>query len=453
MKNLRSSSGSKRPGLPPSCPSPLPPCGEKLGLVIPIRRRAGYTLMELMVGTGLLVLLGAGLAAFLRQAIDIWHTAETRGQAYERGRVLLELIAEDLRSTVVYSDADGTREWIRFIADAGVEGGQRLRFVRTIGGEMSDPLLRYGGQYLTVRGDAFYDGWKDVSEARDGVLAPPSGMMEVLYQLDPRPEEHRLWRAVRAPIGEAGTLFVDDNIDPPPPPTSRSTTKKSARKEPPSKRTRGRPGDQEPPPELPNFYLDRLGSSVGEDVLYLGFRFWTPHTTTWADKPVSARGRGQESGPSHYWDSTRALLDVSRVEPYWRRHSDSLSDFSDDVFPELVEVTLVIANRHGPLGLRLADDMGEKDQEFQVTDPIEPPPEGEKLYLLVEREWVAVQSVNGRTLRVAPKGRGARWTRAARHIRGSRVEEGVTLRRVVPLPSFRSELRVSDSASRRRGTR
>ena len=414
------------------------------------RRRCGYTLMELLIGTGLLVLLSAGLAAFLKEAIDIWRTAETRGQAYEQGRVLLELVAEDLRSTVVYSDANGTREWIRFIADNAEEGGQRVRFVRTIGGEMSDPLLRYGGQYLTARSEAVYDGWQDVSEARDGTLAPPSGMMEVLYQLDPRENERRLWRAVRAPIGGAGSLFVDTNVSPPP----SSRVKAPSEPKRPMARSRGQQQSAAPAEGRPDFYLERIGTPIGDGVLHLGFRFWTPHTTTWKNMPVTTRTRdSQGSGPSRFWDSTRATIDVARLEPYWQRQPASLDDFSDDVFPELVEVTLVVAEPQGPLGLRLAESAGENDEELQVTDSVEAPPAGETLHVLVEKEWIEIQSVKERTLQVARKGRGARGTRAVRHLRGSTVEMGLTLRRIVPLPSFRSELQTRESETRRRRTR
>ena len=201
----------------------------------------------------LLVLLGTGLVSLLRNGISIWDTAESRGVAYDRARAVLERVADDLRSAVARAGPTAGHSWVRFVCDLGPEGKQRLRFVRTIAGEAADPFFREGGKLLTSRGGEVYDGLGGAPERDAGYLAAPAGLMEVLYTLDPRPGAKRLWRGVRSPIGGPGSLFVDENLE---------ADGKASR-------------------------LEEVAVPVSDDVLFLGFRFWTWGTNTW--KPVSTK--------------------------------------------------------------------------------------------------------------------------------------------------------------------
>jgi hypothetical protein len=116
--------------------------------------------------------------------------------------------------------------------------------------------------------------------------------------------------------------------------------------------------------------------------------------------------------------------------------SDSLEDATDDVFPERVEITVVISeDADAILGARLAEDLPEKAGDLTLTDPIELPEAAEDRYILVDDEWIGVEGTEGLKLSVARNGRGARWTRAAKHEKGARVEIGVTFRRVVEVPA------------------
>ena len=59
--------------------------------------------------------------------------------------------------------------------------------------------------------------------------------------------------------------------------------------------------------------------------------------------------------------------------------------------------------------------------------------------VLIDGEWIAIESWSGRYLTVAENGRGRRGTGASAHDRGARVVTGLGFRRVVVLPSFRSD--------------
>ena len=161
---------------------------------------------------GILVVLGSGLATLLTQGISIWRRAENRGRVYDQARILLERMAEDLRSAVVLSGSGGGSSWVRFICDEDYLGRQRLRFVRTISAETSNAILRQGGKYLTITTPAVYDGRNDKWEAGGGDLGAPGGLMEVIYLRDPRASETYLWRGYRSPVGGLGSLFNESTL-------------------------------------------------------------------------------------------------------------------------------------------------------------------------------------------------------------------------------------------------
>ncbi len=415
---------------------------------LPGCRSAGYTLMEIIVATGLLVALGGGLVTLLREGVGIWETASERGRVYEEARAVLDLITEDLRSTAIRAHSSADDSWIRFLADAvspethgkqksEFRAVQRLRFVRTTGGEMADPILRHGGKKLASRTPLYYDGSPLSGAAESGLLRPAAGTMEVLYMLDPRQDSRTLWRAVRAPVGGADSLFIDANVAPPlkavtPPkaPAKPAGSAATSATDPTAKTTA-------PPPAPPPFYLSRFATPVSEQVLYVGFRFWTRSTTTWAEtESTSARAATVAVGPSWYWDSTRALLrPKSRTRT---TRTGSVEDASDDVFPEFVEVTLALEPKEEVLGPRLTAPMTAQDSTIQLSTPLDLPERAGGNYVLVGNEWIAVERLSGSTLAVRKGGRGVRGSTPSAHSRGTRVRSGIEFRRVVAIPSYRT---------------
>ena len=408
---------------------------------------AGYTLMEVLIAMGILVTLGGGLVSLLGHGVSVWNTAEKRGRAYETARAVLERIAEDLRGAAVRRDE--SRVLARFLADEGPAGRQRLRFVRATSAESSDPVLRQGGRFIGPRAPALYDGFDDASEGASGTLRPAGGLMEVLYLLDPRPEGRSVWRGVRAPTGGPDSLFIDSNVE------AEAALPRSA-PPPAAAKEAALPGKTA---VVERFYLEDVAAVVADDIIHLGFRFWTQATNTWDDVPPldDPRRPGARSGPSAFWDSTRAVLDVpaGREEGSWRPVPGSLEDPSDDVFPERVEVTVVVGEEEMLFGPRLAETLGEKDKALTLTAPLALPDAAADRYVLVGGEWVQIESVDGLRLVVTPSGRGARFTKAARHDAGARVEAGLTFRRVVEIPGFRTGAARSEepTTTRRRRSR
>jgi hypothetical protein len=371
--------------------------------------------MEILVAMSLFVLVGSGLVAFLNQAVRIWRTSESRGVVYERARAVLDRVADDLRATITQPTSETDAGWIRFVADEGAGGRQRLRFVRTTSGETADGLLREGGRFLLERTPAIVDGIADPVEAASGLLAAPAGSMEVFYMLDPRPGTHLLWRAMRAPAGGPGSLLVDRNVEP-----SRVSEREAGER----------------------IFLEEFAVPVSRDVLHVGFRFWTPSTNTWRDVPPRVQPRrGEASGPVLLWDSTRALIERSRDPGQfgWTRRGGSLDDPSDDVFPERVEVTVVIRGDYDSDPVRLAAVATELADTLRVSGRLELPEEPLDRFVLVGDEWMRVEALSGDRLKVAAGGRGARFTQPAKHVLGTLVETGVTFRRVVDIPAYRRQ--------------
>jgi hypothetical protein len=277
--------------------------------------------------------------------------------------------------------------------------------------------------------------------------------MEVFYMLDPRPGNAVVWRGARAPPGGPGSLFVDRNVDEPGEPRepARSRSRKEAKKEKPGE---GAPAPSPPVPEDEAFFLRVFAVPIAEDILHLEFRFWGPTTNTWDEVPCLADPRpSQRSGPLWYWDSTRALLDtgVSRDEWNWKPRDGSLADGSDDIFPERVEVVVVIRESDDPLGPRLAEDLGDKDGTLTLTAEVPLPEDPADRHVLVGGEWIAIEAAAGNKLAVAASGRGGRGTTAAKHERGTRVETGTAFRRVVEIPGFRTGAGPRDESPRRPG--
>ena len=395
-------------------------------------QREGYTLLEVLIAAGILSMLGAALVTVLTQGVSIWRRAENRGRVYEKARVLLDRLANDLRSTVI---ADSIRDggepadggtWFRFLADHDDAGRQRLRLVRTISGETEHALLREGGKYVTTGVAARYDGKQDAWEAQAGLLAAPGGFEEVFWALDSREGNTTLWRSVRAPIGGLGSLFHDGNIQ-----QSASSRQKTS-----GKLTAGTERtavvDTRPP-------FGGMARAQTDGILFLRFSFWGPTTTTWDPSvlPLCKPRPGKGSGPLFHWDSTRAILDYggSSGEYTFEAREGSLFDSSDDIFPARVEITLVLGDAGDTV--TLSEPITASTSNFLVSRALSISTDPRDRFLRVDDEWMEIESIRGRAVVVAGGGRGARGTAAGGHGRGSLVQMGTTFRRVVEIPGNR----------------
>ncbi|MEM7235847.1 MAG: hypothetical protein AAF517_27010 [Planctomycetota bacterium] len=388
------------------------------------QRIVGYTLLEVMVATGIMVVLGGGLVSLMSQAIRLWNNAERSARIYDQARAVLDIVASDLRSTAVHGTGGSAQSDVRFICDSDLYGNQRLRFVRTISAETADPILRDAGRVLRLGEVETYDGKGDAREAREGRLGAPGGLMEILYALGPSSDSKELWRGFRAPIGGTRSLFQDRVI------AGEQRSRGLRAKKRVSKKV------------LHEQAMEEIAAPISRGVLFLGFSFWGPTTTTWDPtvKPRVRPARGEESGPVFLWDSTRAILDETgapKDEFAFRKRQESLTDIADDIFPEMVEVTVVVGDDDSDLGVRLDRDLTAGATKLVLSRAINLPEDPRSRFLRIEREWMAIKSVAGRTVVITKDGRGARGTLPKEHSAGSRAFVGVTFRRVVEIPGYR----------------
>ena len=98
--------------------------------------RGGFTLVELLLATGLLALLVMLVFQLFDRTLSLWRTGETRRSTMEQATVVADLLADDLRSLEPGAAGDLVVEWTRHDLDAdGVldAAWPRVRMVRIAG--------------------------------------------------------------------------------------------------------------------------------------------------------------------------------------------------------------------------------------------------------------------------------------------------------------------------------
>lgn len=423
-------------------------------------RNRGYTLIEVLLAIGIFAFLGTALIALMRQGVFLWHTAESRGRVYERARAILDTMGDDLRSMGTDVGDRGSRFWIRFLCDEDSLGRQRLRFVRTIAAETSDPIARNGGEFVAVGEGGYYDQNDDLVEIEEGRLLAPGGYQEVIYALHPDPAGNTLLRGVRSPIGGDGSLFIDANLELSLRDAAREGGRKRGKKGAEGARGFGRGSDKElgekattPVKERAATRLESVAHPLVGDVLFIGYRFWLPTTNTWnSDHPPRRRRGKAPSGPTDYWDSTRAILSEESRDSgtfAWKTIKDSLTNPHDDLFPERVEISLVLRGNIENRGIELTRPLSTGSDMIHVNRLPDLPEDGPMRYIMVGDEWIRYENFDQGRIMVARDGRGARGTSPAKHPAGMPLEIGTSFRRVVELPTFR--LPVDWNSDRREG--
>ncbi|MBI5366756.1 MAG: hypothetical protein HZA54_06945, partial [Planctomycetes bacterium] len=219
--------------------------------------------------------------------------------------------------------------------------------------------------------------------------------MEILYALDPDPEGDRWYRAY-LPGPVVGPEPFDEELLASP------------------------------------AFFGAAGELVARGVVWVGYAFWAPGTTTWdlgvPPRASGVRGTG-DAGPDPRWDSTRALdrdfalflKTIPRVPPL------------ADVLPVSVRVTVTVEadpGRARPVTLGAALTAADNERAL-VSSSAELP--DAPAALLVEREWIAYTEKGDGWIKIGT--RGARGTAPAAHESGARVRFGTTFERTVAIPA------------------
>ena len=360
----------------------------------------GFTIIEMLVAISIFIVLGGALVAMSHQAMDAWRAGETKRLTYERAEAVFSQIALDLQAAYTREPTDGKFiPMARFFATGGGTEPGRLSFVRSFETGPERSFTYYAG---SKRGASkpYTDGFT----GDPATLGPLGGLLGVTYHLDGR----KLRRAALAP-------------------------------------------PESPAKNLLSTTGDRKGEVLTDNCLYLGFRFWTQHTRNWSAAPPrpsrkSWGGKGRSVGPETIWDSTRGAGVETVDEKSGRKRPFSLSrgpasrDYpADDVFPEIVEVTLVVEPdaKRAPR-TELADGLGISGKVAYVKSTSAlPDPERGAPYLLIGGEWVRCSKVIEGAYKIEK--RGVRGTAPGSHPAGTEVRAGTTFLFRVYVPGYRED--------------
>ncbi len=366
----------------------------------------GFTLIELLTAIAIFSILVVMLFQMVKSALDVWALGERGKDATEKSAAVLDEIATDLRMLRADSPLGSTNAPVRMISDYAEYDFdldrtpdsvvQRLRFVRALPEERTDPRLRVAGDEVGAK-----SGFTEGTETASPTL-PPCGLAEVFYSTLKTPEKGvdparlTLVRGMRSPIGRAGSFLAV---------------------------------------ELPDDVraLQRDTIRLADGVLYLGFQFWSRDTSDWNAK------ENDEGGPLTTWDSTRALLLDKQGHDKFLLAKDaaSLANADDDVFPRRVRVTLVVERDEDEAAMMvLEQDLSASTQRVKLSPLRLLEPLATYKYFKIGGEWFEWIEIRGDEVVVK---RGVRDTLPDNHAAGSRVHIGTTFERTIEIPVYRED--------------
>lgn len=384
----------------------------------------GVTLIELMVAMTVFLLLGLMLVGLLSGALSLWRECESGGVVYERAEEVLRAIEEDLSAAFTHAPAGTNDVRAQFLCEpdpdaAAPAGAQRLLLVRTFGGGPERVFLAEAGDRVDATGWPPSGGLPAGPDDMD--MDPTTGRIdEEYYDGADEDRDGFVDEDLRAVGGLASVCYVRRGRD----------------------LLRGVRAPVDAPPEA----AARCAQKLCGDVLYLGFQFWTQETETWADLPPVPAKKGARRGPERIWDSTRGREGALKGFLF-HKGPDSLDNPSDDVFPELVRVVLVVepsAERGRRTVLRRELLAGETHIRVGSTrgfpEPakrLDPGGRTEGAYALVGDEWIEYDERLDQALHIAR--RGCRGARKRDHPEGTEVRVGRTFVAVFRVPAYRED--------------
>lgn len=398
--------------------------------------RRAFTLLELLVSMSVLVILGGSLILILRGGLATWRRGEARQTTYAAAQSVLGQLREDLTAVAPpYDTPPGGLGDVdaRMLCEVDAAGRPTLFFVRTIKAESEHPITGLAGN--TIGADSVVDYRDDLDEARASRLRATGGLMEVGWVLG---QDGVLYRGMKAPVGPPGSLFELGGYDLAPP--VQAIVEAGERPAQGAAPVPGAAPPGAPAPAAPG--VAALLRPFATDVLFLEYRFWHQHCTTWSvdRKPVKFPREREQSGPLQFWDSTRAILapvdanDPRRFETF--KAQASLQDPRDDILPAKVRIELTL--REAPAAgstTTLTRPITARDTELFVQEPGRLGTQGG--HLLIDDEWIQYSEVVGE--RVTVTKRGARATRPADHVAMMDVVAGRTFVVVVAVPARRED--------------
>ncbi|MHC4821900.1 MAG: PulJ/GspJ family protein [Planctomycetota bacterium] len=401
------------------------------------RRSAGFSLVELLIAMAIFSVLGLALIALLRQSTVFLEQGQSGSERYDMLETADRIFQDDLVNLYsrpstpegepdvrLYSDFVGWDTDADKVMDTET---QRLAFVRSIRGEVTDPMLRRAGSKPGATGRV--DGTDDEKERSEFDHRAAGGKQEVMFLLVPGKAEDEpgvgaLYRGSRTPIGGRDSYLPWEPLDS----RVRGKTRSGIHTLEEAKKAGLRP--------------------VLNGVLHLSFHFWSRHTRP-GDAELVKNGAIKDDIPpelgggglSRTWDSTRGILPLgARPDQFFlAKGSESLAYPTDDVFPRRIRVVMVVDR----IGIdantgELTRDLGPDDTTIHVdTTKFAPSIDPVSRFIKIGNEWIQWSDRDGKTFTVEK--RGVRGTKRGAHPSGDLVRAGATLVREYDIPAFRED--------------
>jgi hypothetical protein len=377
--------------------------------------RAGFTLVELVLAAGLLMVLMIGVFALLDGSLSLWRRSETRRNLTEQATGVVSLLSHDLRSLESGGRGDVLLEWVKYDTDGdGLREmvWPRLRFIRQAS---RAELLRMLPPIPVAEAQAPKDkdaqslqvksGEADESEGALPLANPDisgPGLIEVCWAVVPmstkdvdRRSEGLIYRGARK-LNDGGESFFDSNFI----------------------RSGGLPQTNE---------LDEVSA---------GLLWFQPLFATQTSIIHSGWDPGVEPHQSATsWDFWREDRPDTTMH-HWNQPSRMMPSVKDrGILPRRIRVELEFEREADhKRRARTTEQIELTDVTLQVTDGRRLPQSG--AFIKLEGEWMEVTRVDGD--RVSVK-RGQRGTQAIVHGRGVLVHWGLPLVREIPVALYRED--------------
>ncbi len=350
-------------------------------------RRAGLTLIELVLAAGLLAILLTAVFKLLDSFMTVWQKGETRRMQVEEAVGVGELCARDLDMLEPGPRGDLLAEWAFFDTDG--DGVAETKYPRV-------RMVRHASQVELARLQA------GETEKQAG-----QGLIEVIWTVMPayaRSQEkdkralgllwrgERIWGAAR----EADVSFFDDKYF--------------------SSAGVPRPGTT---------------NEVSSNILWMGMEFATQtsliHDGWKMGREIDecapnwdAWGRGRANALRHEWNDAAKFLPKAGDTP---------------LLPRRVRLSFEFERTNDfKLRARTLRYVGAQDGGFEVDDATRVGAQGG--YILIDSEWMQVTSTLANTVSVR---RAQRGTQAAPHDAGLLIHWGTAMVREVPIATHRED--------------
>lgn len=413
----------------------------------PSRQRAGVTLIELVLATGLAAVIVGVIVTVSRTAMEIWSRAETSRDAREVAAVALGTIATDLRQLHPTAEGDVLVDWQGYDAerDGAIERlWPRLRFVRDASARELDAIARRAAARAADEAADAADAGPGTTgvppgaarEAADllapAALAPGTfspGLAEVLYAVVPMEDD--------GPGRFAGTLVRAERVH-------RAGT---------------------PPLFMSEDVFPRRGvfpaDEAGAIELVTGLLWLEPLMAT---RMTRIRGAADE-GDAPPWRVGPGLTSAATSWDAWGRGRPDadLTELNDPapgmaspgerpLLPRSVRLSIEVM-KPGLLGraptLRRPLDPEETVLDLTTTRTLL---ESRPTWVLVGPEWMRVGAISPRQDTVSVR-RGGRGTAAVRHEIGTTVLFGEPASMEVPVPLYQDRWELDRVGAERGGAR